>query len=55
VHFSPPFLCTFKPPLTLAAAIAPKRLIPIHTFERDRFPELFDNVFPVDDGRWIEV
>ena len=39
----------------LAAAIAPKRLIPIHTFERNRFPELFDNVTLVDDGQWIEV
>jgi ribonuclease J len=39
----------------LAAAIAPKRLIPIHTFERDRFPYLFDNVTLVDDGQWIEV
>jgi len=39
----------------LAAAVAPKRLIPIHTFERDRFPALFDNVMRVDDGEWIEV
>jgi ribonuclease J len=39
----------------LAAAVAPKRLIPIHTCERDRFPELFDNVMLVDDGQWIEV
>jgi len=39
----------------LAAAVAPKRLIPIHTFERLRFPELFDNVTLVDDGQWIEV
>lgn len=39
----------------LAAAIAPKRLIPIHTFERERFPELFDNVILVDDGQWVEV
>jgi ribonuclease J len=39
----------------LAAAIAPKRLIPIHTFERDRFPKLFNNVMLVDDGQWIEV
>ena len=38
----------------LAAAVAPKRLIPIHTFERDRFPDLFDNVTLVDDGQWIE-
>jgi ribonuclease J len=39
----------------LAAAVAPKRLIPIHTFERHRFPDLFDNVTLVDDGQWIEV
>jgi ribonuclease J len=39
----------------LASAIAPKRLIPVHTFERERFPELFDNVVLVDDGQWIEV
>jgi ribonuclease J len=38
----------------LASAVAPKRLIPIHTFERDRFPDLFDNVTLVDDGQWIE-
>jgi ribonuclease J len=39
----------------LAAAVAPKRLIPIHTFERVRFPELFDNVLLVDDGEWLEL
>jgi ribonuclease J len=39
----------------LAAAIAPKRLIPIHTFERDKFPSLFENVSLHDDGEWIEV
>ncbi len=39
----------------LAAAVAPKRLIPIHTFERDRFPDLFDNVTLIDDGQWMEV
>jgi ribonuclease J len=39
----------------LAAAIAPKRLIPIHTFERLRFPNLFSNVELADDGEWIEV
>jgi len=48
-HASPPDL------KRLAAAVAPKHLIPIHTFERDRFPELFDNVLLVDDGQWIEV
>jgi ribonuclease J len=39
----------------LASAVAPKRLIPIHTFERDLFPRLFDNVSIHGDGEWIEV
>ena len=39
----------------LAAAVAPKHLIPIHTFERAQFPRLFDNVSIHDDGEWIEV
>ena len=39
----------------LAAAVAPKRLIPIHTFSREQFPELFDNVTLVEDGEWIDV
>lgn len=48
-HASPPDL------KRLAAAIAPRRLVPIHTFARDRFPALFDNVLMVEDGDWIEV
>lgn len=39
----------------LAAAVAPKRLIPIHTFERLQFPNLFSKVELVDDGEWIEA
>ena len=39
----------------LASAVAPKKLIPIHTFERERFPSLFDNVTLVDDGSWLVV
>jgi ribonuclease J len=39
----------------LATAVAPKRLIPIHTFERLQFPKLFSNVELVDDGEWIEI
>ena len=39
----------------LAAAVAPKKLIPIHTFERERFPSLFENVTLVNDGEWIGV
>jgi ribonuclease J len=39
----------------LAAAVAPKRLIPIHTFEWEQFPSLFENVTLVNDGEWVEV
>lgn len=39
----------------LAAAIAPKALVPIHTFEGDRYPQLFDNVVRRSDGEWWEV
>jgi ribonuclease J len=39
----------------LAAAIAPERLIPIHTFGRDEFPSLFDNVMLANDGEWIDL
>jgi ribonuclease J len=39
----------------LAAAVAPKRLIPIHTFERLQFPNPFKNVELIDDGEWTEV
>jgi ribonuclease J len=39
----------------LASAVAPKKLIPIHTFERDRFPSLFANVALVEDGEWVHV
>lgn len=39
----------------LAAAVAPKVLVPIHTFEADRFPELFENVAVKDDGQWWEI
>ncbi len=39
----------------LAAAVAPKRLVPIHTFRREQFPALFDNVLLADDGEWIEI
>jgi ribonuclease J len=37
----------------LASAVAPKRLIPIHTFEREIFPSIFHNVILVDDEQWI--
>lgn len=39
----------------LAAAVAAKRLVPIHTFERLRFPDLFSNVELANDGEWIDV
>jgi len=38
-----------------ANAVAPKRLVPIHTFFPERFSELFDNVVPSKDGEWMEV
>ncbi|GLU28006.1 MBL fold metallo-hydrolase [Brucella sp. NBRC 12950] len=38
-----------------ANAVAPKRLVPIHTFFPERFSELFNNVEPASDGDWIEV
>ncbi|MEP9356762.1 MBL fold metallo-hydrolase [Xanthobacter sp. KR7-65] len=39
----------------LAAAIAPRVMVPIHTFEADRFPSLFENVVVRRDGEWWEV
>jgi ribonuclease J len=39
----------------LAAAVGPKKLIPVHTFERERFPSMFDNVTLVNDGEWTTV
>lgn len=36
----------------LAAAVAPRMLVPIHTFEPGRFPDHFDNVALKDDGTW---
>ena len=39
----------------LAAAVCPKALVPIHTFEAERFPGLFENVVLRQDGEWWEV
>lgn len=39
----------------LASAVAPNRLIPIHTSARNEFPKLFQNVMLADDGEWIDV
>ena len=38
-----------------AAALAPRKLVPIHTFESDRYPELFNNVTRHRDGVWWQV
>ena len=38
-----------------ASALAPRRLVPIHSFETDRFGEFFDNVVQQEDGAWWEV
>lgn len=39
----------------LAAALAPRALVPIHSFETGRFGELFGNVVQRDDGEWWEA
>jgi len=40
----------------LAAAIAPRILVPVHTFEADRFPELFGAAVSVkQDGEWWDI
>ena len=38
-----------------AAALAPRTLVPIHSFETDRFGEFFDKVTQKKDGEWWEV
>ena len=38
-----------------AAALAPRSLIPIHSFETGRFGEFFDDVDQQEDGVWWEV
>ncbi len=48
-HASTPDLRRF------AAALAPRKLVPIHSFETDRFAEFFDNVVQEQDGAWWEV
>ncbi len=39
----------------LAAALAPRTLVPIHSFETGRFGEFFRHVAQKDDGKWWEV
>jgi len=38
-----------------AEALAPKALVPIHSFSPDKYAELFSNVVCKDDGEWWEV
>ena len=38
-----------------AGALAPAKLVPIHSFETDRFAEFFDNVVQHEDGEWWKV
>ena len=38
-----------------AAALAPRTLVPIHSFETARFAEFFANVVQKEDGAWWEV
>ncbi|MFZ1058098.1 MAG: MBL fold metallo-hydrolase RNA specificity domain-containing protein, partial [Candidatus Rokuibacteriota bacterium] len=39
----------------LVEALAPRRVVPIHTFAGDRFPEFFPHVERQTDGIWWEV
>ena len=48
-HASPADLKRF------AAALAPRALVPIHSFKTGRFGEFFDNVVQRDDGEWWDV
>lgn len=36
-------------------ALNPGKVVPIHSFRPDRYPELFDRVEPQPDGQWWEV
>jgi len=38
-----------------ADAINPKTLIPIHTFEKDKYQSLFKNVKVINDGEEFEI
>ena len=38
-----------------AAALAPRALVPVHSFETSRFGEFFDNVVQRDDGEWWDA
>jgi ribonuclease J len=39
----------------LVATINPRKVVPIHSFMPERYPELFPNVEAHDDGEWWEV
>ena len=39
----------------LATALAPRALVPIHSFETGRFGEFFENVVQREDGEWWEA
>ena len=39
----------------LANALSPKRLVPIHSFQPERFEHYFSNVEQKNDGQWWEV
>ena len=38
-----------------ASALAPKAVVPIHSFAPEKYDQLFDNVVYRDDGEWWEV
>ena len=40
---------------SFAKALAPRRLVPIHSLETKRFGEFFANVTPKEDGVWWDV
>jgi ribonuclease J len=39
----------------LVAAINPRKVVPVHSFMPERYPELFPNVEAHEDGEWWEV
>ncbi len=40
---------------TFANALNPKVLVPIHTFKKDKYPDLFNNVKILNDGEEFEI
>ncbi len=39
----------------LVSAINPRKVVPIHSFFPEKYPELFPNVEAHSDGEWWEV